>query len=342
MRTSTELAYEYRGDTLDLTRYGYLVIADENSNVIYSAGSPDAFVFYRSSSKPIQALPVIARGLDREYGLTDEESTIFAASHMGEPFHVAALESIIGKAGFTENMLVMKPTVPTNKESNEERIKAGLPRRKFYHNCSGKHLALMLTQRALGGAAEDYWKPGAPVQREVERTIKAISETDTVKIGVDGCGVPVFAVGIKHIAIAFKNLACIDRIKDDALQKAAASFVPRMHSYPHMISGTGKICTILNQDENIVAKGGANGVYGFALKKQRLGVAFKLTDGTENAWPLIVRETLRALGALSPQTGERLEALNPDIILNDNDTEVGCKKLAFKIESGFDRRPSCS
>ena len=38
---------------------GYLCIVDEHSRVLYSVGDPNAVVYYRSSSKPIQALPVI-------------------------------------------------------------------------------------------------------------------------------------------------------------------------------------------------------------------------------------------------------------------------------------------
>ena len=88
------LVNEYRGDILDLVHMGYICIVDENSRVIWHAGDPDETVFYRSASKPIQALPVIARGLDKKFGLTEEESTIFAGSHAGEAFHIAALESI--------------------------------------------------------------------------------------------------------------------------------------------------------------------------------------------------------------------------------------------------------
>ena len=141
------LVREYRGDTLDLTHFGYLVIVDEHSKVLYSVGDPDDIVFYRSASKPIQALPVIARGLDKKYGITEEESVIFAGSHAGEPYHIAALESILAKTGLTEDMLVMKPAVPAYAPANEARIRAGIPPRKLFHNCAGKHCALMLLQR---------------------------------------------------------------------------------------------------------------------------------------------------------------------------------------------------
>lgn len=56
------LVNEYRGDLLDLVHMGYVCVVDENSKVIASVGDADEMVFYRSASKPLQALPVIARG----------------------------------------------------------------------------------------------------------------------------------------------------------------------------------------------------------------------------------------------------------------------------------------
>lgn len=326
------LAREYRGNTLDLTHYGYLVIVDENSNVLYSIGDPDDIVFYRSASKPLQALPVIARGLDRKFGLTEEESTIFAGSHAGEDFHIAALESILKKAGLSEDMLVMKPAVPCYVPANEARIRQGLEPRKLYHNCAGKHTALMLLQRELGGEVRDYWKMGAACQLEVQRAIEIMSETERVELGVDGCGVPVFAVPVRCIANAFKNLVAPEHIADEGLRRAAEAFAPRIHKYPLMMRGTGYLCSLINYDPNILGKGGANGVYGFALKKEKLGVAFKFVDGTEHLWPLMVLEVLKGLGCLSRETAERLETLHPYQIYNDNDTLVGERKPCFEVK----------
>ena len=64
MSDTVRLTEEFRGGLLDLTHYGYISIVDEKGKVIYSAGDPEAMVFYRSASKPVQALPVIAHHLD--------------------------------------------------------------------------------------------------------------------------------------------------------------------------------------------------------------------------------------------------------------------------------------
>lgn len=327
------LAQEVRAGITDLTHHGYVCVVDERSKVLYHAGDEDAVVFYRSTAKPIQALPVIMRALHTRYGLSEEETVIFSASHAGQSFHVSAMERIMEKAGLTEDMLLMKPTVPLHARSNEERIRLRLPERKLYHNCSGKHLSLLLLQRDLGGKCEDYWKFDSAATLEVERMISIISETKHIKKGVDGCGVPVFAVGMKHIAAAYKNLACIDTIPDERIQVACRAYLPRFNKYPHMIKGTDYLSSVLNEDENLIAKDGVNGVFAIGLRKQRLGVAFKMVDGTEVAWPIVVRRILADLGALSGHIAERLDALFPQVLRNDNDTDVGYREALFSVKN---------
>ena len=334
MNDCAVLAEEYRGGILDLVHEGYVCVVNEDGQVIASAGNPDAMVYYRSASKPFQALPVIARRLDEAYGLTEEETTIFSGSHLGEPFHVDALRSIFKKTGLNPDDLIMHPAAPGSVSANEARIRQGLPLSKLYHNCSGKHAGAMLLQKALDPEhVQDYWKVNSAAQREILRAVALLSEfpAEETGIGIDGCGVPVFAVPIKNIAIGFKNLACIDTIEDDALRSAAERYVPRIHRYPHMMRGTGYLCSLINHDENIVGKGGANGVYGFGLKKERLGISLKLKDGTEAMWPILIAEILRQLGYKNQATFDMLESLNSGVVINDNDTPVGVCKAVFKL-----------
>lgn len=328
------LTEEYRGELLDLIHEGYVCVVDEKGKVTGAAGNPEAQVYYRSASKPLQAIPVIMRGLQQKYALTDEETVIFSGSHLAEEHHIRVLESIFKKGGMLEEDLIMKPAVPASVKANEERILKGLPPRKLYHNCSGKHAALMLLQRDLGGDIRDYWKEDSLCQKEVKRVISELSEFPEaqVDVGVDGCGVPVFAVPMRNIAVAFKNLACVDTIRNSTIREAVGEYVPRINQYPLMMRGTGFICTLINYDENIVAKGGANGVYGLGLKKERLGISFKLKDGTESMWPIILREIFRQIGYHNPETIQMLESLNNGSIVNDNGTVVGHCEAVFKLK----------
>lgn len=321
----TTLTHEYRGGLLDLTHDGYICVCDKTGKVIANAGNPEAKVFYRSSSKPIQALPILAHDLHKKYGLSDKETTIFSGSHLGEDFHIDVLTSIFKKAGFSEDDLIVNPTVPASIKANEDRIKNGLPARKFYHNCSGKHAALMLLQHYLTGSVNAYHETESPAQKEVLRAISILSEypEELTDIGIDGCGVPVFAVPMKNIAIAYKNLARPELICDEVLSKTATDYLPNINKYPLMMRGTGYLCSLINYDNNITAKGGANGVYGIGLKKEGIGISFKLKDGTELVWPIIVKEIFKQIGYENKETFEMLDKLNNGIIKNDNGTEVG-------------------
>lgn len=316
---------------LDNVHRGFLAIVDKKGRLVYSLGDPETVVFYRSASKPLQALPVIAAGLDKAFGLTERESVILAGSHAGEPFHMEALESIFQKAGLREEWLIMKPSFPADVQSNEARLQAGLVRRKLYHNCAGKHAALMLLQRHLGAQVADYWKVGSAADGAVKAAIEAMGEQPVSAVGVDGCGVPVFAVPLRSIAAAYKNLACPACVKDDALAAAVSAFVPRINKHPEMMRGTRFLCGRINEDENIVAKGGAAGVYGLGLKKEGLGLAFKVESGSEDAWPNILLAALKGLGALKPETEDILLSLGAAELINDNGALVGTREAGFHI-----------
>ena len=130
-------------------------------------------------------------------------------------------------------------------------------------------------------------------------------------------------------------LANAKELLEKVEQDAARRFVPRIHEYPHMMRGTGYLCSLINHDANIIAKGGANGVYGIGLKKERIGISFKIKDGTEAVWPLIIREIFRQIGYYNADTDKMLVSLNNGVTVNDNDTPVGEVKTVFTLEKHF-------
>jgi L-asparaginase II len=326
------LVNEYRGDTLDNTHSGYICIVDEKSKICGAVGDPGYYAFYRSAAKPIQALDTAAFGLAEQYGITDEESVIFSSSHAGEPFHAEAIESILRKTELDENLLVMRPCAPTAAAANEARILADLPARKIYHNCAGMHISLMLLQRYLGGEADQYYRIDSIVNRLSTKTVALLSELpeDSVVTAIDGCGVPTFAVPMVNIAASFKNLACVDTIKDDRLMRAAQKYLPYINKYPRMLRGTGYICSLINRDPNVVAKGGAAGVYCIGLRRERLGISLKLADGTENTWPVIIGNIFEQIGYQGPAL-DTMRALNNGFIYNDCGEKIGYMETAFKL-----------
>ena len=326
------LACEFRGDLLDMVRYGHFAVTDESGKIVWGAGDVNAEASYRSSAKPIQALPTLVYGLDEKYGLTQEETAILAASHQGESFHIKVLESILEKTGLSEDDLIVNPTAP-----EDCRDYNGIPR-KLNNTCSCKHLALMLLQRHLTGAVEGYHLPDSPAQQEVLQTVATLSGCDVKNIGlaIDGCGVPVFSVKVHEMADAFLRLACPELIGDEKLRTAAEKISAAMCAYPHIIRGSGSTCLAMNSDSNIIAKSGANGLYCFALKKERLGVAVKLID-TAGGWiSFMVRKILEGIGYDNKAVLDELYKLMGDEVYNGCGDVVGHREFLHEFQGAFD------
>jgi len=154
---------------------------------------------------------------------------------------------------------------------------------------------------------------------------------EQIKVGTDGCGVPVFAMPMKNLAMAYMKMACPDTIVDGLTRDAVIKLTKLMNENYEMVSGTDLICSLLLMDNNIVAKGGAKGVYCFGLRDERLGFSIKIIDGSEEEWPLIVASILEQINYKNKDTIDRLKRVFPRVIVNDNNKEVGESIVRFKL-----------
>lgn len=328
------LVEEYRGDILECIHRGHICGVGDDGEVKYSIGDPEFLTYLRSSAKPIQAIPIVKRGIDRKYDFTDKEITVLTGSHRAQTFHVKAIESIMKKVGIDEEELICLPTYPLSQAAREELLHNNMPKRRIYHNCSGKHMGILTLCKSLGYSTEDYWDINNPAQQEILNYISIISDypRESIKIGTDGCGVPVFAMPLKYLAKAYMRMACPDLIEDKEVRAAIEKITGLMNENNEMVSGTDLICSLLLMDKNIVAKGGAKGVYCFGLKEERLGFAIKVMDGSEEEWPFIVASILEQIGYKNKETIERLYKVFPLDVKNDNNKIVGYSEIKFKLD----------
>ncbi|MBR5680471.1 MAG: asparaginase [Clostridia bacterium] len=292
------LATESRGELIENRHEGCVAVVGEDG-LRYAGGRWRERYFFRSSSKPIQALPVFLLGLDKSYGLTDEECAIMAGSNAGEPYCTEVVERLMRKTGVTEDDLVMRPRYPSHEPTKFAAIARGEGPKKIWHGCTPKHVGAILVQRALTGSGRGYHLPDSAAQRLVRYTVALFTGMpyEKIALGTDGCGVPVFGVPGDAMARSYLYLAAPDLIPEKGYADAARRITDLMHRCPHLIRGNGYLCTVLNAAGGIVAKGGASGVYCFGLKEERLGVMFKLYDGTESAWQAV---TARILSQIAP------------------------------------------
>ncbi|TFE25220.1 asparaginase [Cohnella luojiensis] len=328
-----KLVKEFRGGIEECVHTGHICGVNDRGEIQYSAGDPNAITFLRSAGKPFQAIPVIRHGADAKFGLTDAEGAILVGSHRAEPFHVEVLESIMKKTGIGEERLICHPTYPLSVYATENLLREQKPKRSIYHNCSGKHLGILALCETMGYSLDGYGEPDHPAQQEILETLAYLAHYPKEKIGLgtDGCGFPVFAMPLQALAVAYLKLACPDLIANPEIRGAVQVIVHRMNKHYEMVAGTDRICSNLLMDPNIVAKGGAKGVYCFGLKKERLAFALKVLDGSEDEWPIIVASILEQIGYENRATIDRMYGLTPADIRNDNGRTIGRNQPVFTL-----------
>jgi L-asparaginase II len=240
-----------RGDVVE-ARHRVHGVALSDGTIVESAGNPALDLLFRSSAKPIQALPVVRARQD----LDDAEIAVASASHLHRSDQLEPVRSLLAKAGATEDDLECGP--------EPSRIE---------HNCSGKHAAMLLLCRERGWPMEGYRLPSHPCQRELLAQVAAAAEVDagSMPTAIDGCGVVTYGLTLERAAYAFGRLEGLEggrRVAD------------AMRARPELVRGDGAPDTeLMRLGGGWVAKGGAEGL--LCAVRDGLALALKAEDGTQ-------------------------------------------------------------
>jgi L-asparaginase II len=276
---------------------------DDRGRTLLAHGDIDAPVFVRSAAKPFIAAAIVLSGAADRFGFDDRELAVIAASHNGEPFHVAAVEGILAKTGLTIADLQCGAHPPAYDPAARALQDAHVPYSAVHNNCSGKHAGILAMCVHLGFERDGYLAPEHPAQEIVLGLCARMvgEERSAMPIGVDGCGIPVFATPLRRAALAFARLATLDGFAD-ADARALERVRSAMAAQPRFVAGTGRLDTAIMEatEGRIVCKAGAEGVHGDALLRERAGLAMKVKDGTRRAAAPAVIALLDELGALDP------------------------------------------
>jgi L-asparaginase II len=294
------LAVVRRGELVESVHRGRLALFDPSGDELESLGDPEAYVYLRSSAKPLQALPLILSGAADDFGLTDEELAVACASHNAEEPHLATVRSILEKAGLSEDDLQSGAHPPMYGPAAAKLVREGEEPRPIHGNCSGKHAGMLAVCVHEGYETLGYRDPGHPLQRRILRLIAEVCgvEEDEVLIAGDNCGVPTFALPLRSFATGLARIATGDELPDP-LAGAALRLRDAMRSHPFMVAGTGRFDTELMEHTHLLVKGGAEAVLAVG-DPEGWGMALKVSDGSHRA----VRPA--AVAALA-QMGVRVE-----------------------------------
>jgi len=317
MIQAASLAEVWRGPFQESHHVGHAVVCDGSGQIVSAWGDPEAVVLPRSSSKMIQALPLITSGAADARGLTAEHLALACASHQGASLHVDRVNRWLTDLGLDDDALLCGPQVSRDDALRLDMIRAYQEPCRVHNNCSGKHAGFLTLAQYLG-AGPDYVDPDHAVQNACLDAFETVTALDSPGFGIDGCSAPNFATTMHGMARAMGWFATAHQ-RSDTFSTAGARLVAAMYRHPDLVAGDGRACTRLMRtaQEPIALKTGAEGYFVAILPNRGLGVALKTADGATRAAECAIAAILVRLDVLDAAHPDVAAFLNPRIYNHD-------------------------
>jgi len=264
---------------------------------------------------------MLEAGAPERFGFAEAELAIAAASHGGEPMHVAVVARMLARIGLDRTALACGAHWPSNQAAAHALARAGLTPTALHNNCSGKHAGFLALAVAAGVDPGGYVEPQHPVQRDVKAALESLAGTAAAACAVDGCSVPTWALPLSGLARAFARFATgrdLGPVRAAAAARIRAACLRR----PELVAGSGRFCTRMMAalGERVFIKGGAEGVMCAALPQQGLGIAIKCDDGGGRAAEVVAAA---AIARLLPEPEAALAGFVRPPLRNWNGLTVG-------------------
>jgi L-asparaginase II len=334
-----ELARLWRGDVVESTHRGVVVVSDEEGNLKGAWGNAGLVTYPRSSLKPFQAIPLVESGAADAFGLTSEHLALACASHHAEPWQVTMVEEWLGRLGMNEGALICGPALPV-READQAAAFAQAGRRRVYHNCSGKHCGF-LTQVRHYGADINYAVAHHPAQIAFRAVLGEFTgmDADKMPVGVDGCDLPTLAMPMRRIAMAMARFG-LGMGATPARRAAVNRLRAAMIAHPEHLAGheTPTARMVRACQGRLVLKGGAEGFLLAAVPERGLGFAIKMADGATRGKYAVLARMLGHFGVLGLSEAEDLLRTVEPPATSSNGTVTG--RLEVVLETPVPTTPT--
>ena len=158
------------------------------------------------------------------FGFEPREIAVMAASHAGEPFHVASRRArSCDKIGMDASALQCGVHLAVRRDGGGGAAPRGRGAdARFTTTAPESTPASWRSARSIGADPATYLSADNPAQRRILEFCARLSDDDaaTWPIGIDGCGIPVYATSLRKAALSFARLRR-SRGVDDARRRGA-------------------------------------------------------------------------------------------------------------------------
>lgn len=276
-----------RGNLTESVHFVDAFVADSDGQKVASFGLGETAVTYpRSSIKMLQALCFVESGAFHAFALTDRHLALACASHNGEAPHTNLILNWLQAVGLQEDDMVCGPHFPYDEKTSRELIRKGEGPCRRHNNCSGKHSGFLTTMKHLDWNPQHYNSYDHPLQKKLRQILTELSgdQLDLAAWGIDGCGIPTYAMSLSGLARGLRNILPDQHLPAER-REAFRLIREAVLSQPYFIGGSGDFCSELMQisQGQVVIKSGAEGVCAGALLHQGLSFGLKVRDGNARA-----------------------------------------------------------
>jgi L-asparaginase II len=321
------LAVVTRSKYIESLHQGYICVVDCTGKVQYQKGDINTKIYFRSAAKPIQVIPFIQSGAGKALGFTPKEISLACSSHFGDPSHQETALKMLKRVNLDETHLHCGAKVPYDLNESRRLVERGEKPSTLHAACSGKHSAMLALSKYWGLDISHYENILHPVQQEILKVIAEFTDEDaqSIPIGIDGCGLPIYLLPIYKIALSYARLTMNSQDESCIYHNACKTVFDAMTQHPDMVAGVGQFCTELMQATGgkLIGKVGAEAVYCVGIKEGNLGVCVKIADGNERAVFPVVIQLLRELNALDDDELEKLKSWHITSLTNNLEEHIG-------------------
>ncbi len=320
-----------RGETSESLHYGAIAVARADGRMLAAVGDPHHRVFTRSTLKALQALPFMRSGGAAQFGFSPRQIAMLCASHSGEPMHVEQVQGMLDKVGVEYRRLQCGCHVPMYVELGVGAAPAAVDER--HHNCSGKHAGFLAYCVQHGLSLDAYLDPGHALQQAIRRDVARVAglAQEDLRMGIDGCSAPNYAMPLAALARSYARLA--SGARDAEFGDSFAPLADAMAAHPELVSGTRR------NDEAFmragrgdwVTKVGADGVQVVGSRSRGEGLAIKISDGNMPALYAATVAALDQLGWLDDAQRAQLQPWLARDIRSVRGAVVGQRRAVFTL-----------
>ena len=283
MNSGEVLLEVVRNEMVESVHSGHLLILGADGEEIMKLGDIDQLIYPRSAVKSLQASAMLRAGLK----VSGPQLALACASHAGSAAHLEVALSTLASVGLDESALLNTPDKPLG---NLERAAWGdKAPSSLAANCSGKHSAMVATCATNGWDLKSYKMPDHPLQIAIRKEFELLSGETITKVGVDGCGAALFAISLRALAQAIRNLT----LSQEPIHQQV---INACRNSPIMVSGIGRLPTVLMERvPGLFVKDGAEGVMVMSLPQGQT-VVWKMSDGSQRGASSLAVASLSHLG----------------------------------------------